>query len=108
MNLRILLSRSEAGRLIGVKGVNIKQVRGCAKAKIYIDTDDSNHRVVIISGNRDDIWRALEMISSLIENPSGGMGRKHLKLLLQDKICKDLGISNTKNTWSNIILIHIK
>ena len=97
MKIRILLSRSEAGRLIGVSGDNIRQVRMCTKAKLFIDTDESSNRVVIISGNEEEIITALEMISSSIENPSGGMGRKHLKLLLEDRFCKYLVEKSAKH-----------
>ena len=89
--LRILLSRTEAGRLIGLKGANIDSLRQTTKTNIHIDNDGSSKRVATITGPFMNVCVAAGKVSDSIENPNIGLGRKGINLILQDHCCKLLG-----------------
>ena len=88
--IRVLLSRSESGAIIGIRGENIKLIRAQSMAKIHFDRDDSYQRVVSISGTVEQIKICLDLFTDNIEEKFPRAGRKYLKLLLDDRKCKML------------------
>ena len=90
MSVRILLSQSEAGRLIGEKGKMIKLLRGNFPCDFKLNGCDASQRIMNIKGNLDSVSSAIAELVDIKENPTGLLGRKSLKLLLADENCKKL------------------
>ena len=90
ISTRLLLGRQEVGRLLGVGGKTIVEVRKRSEAKIHIDKDGSKDRIVTISGNRACVISAVETVAELTQSSSQSISNKSLKLLLLDAQCKEL------------------
>jgi len=82
MILRSLVTGPEAGSIIGRKGESIKNMREETKAKISIDGNSAQERVVTVEGKTDSIFKAYTTICKILEtrdsdNNSGGGRRRN-------------------------------
>ena len=66
-SLRILLTRSEVGRLIGMGAESIRRLRRENNTNIEIDKDIINHRVVTLKGEFKDVTNVIEEILDITE-----------------------------------------
>ena len=89
-SLRILLTRSEVGRLIGIGAESIRRLRRENNTNIEIDKDIINHRVVALNGEFIDVTNVIEEILDITEPTYGSISKKTLKVLMQDELCKVL------------------
>eukprot|EP00088_Acartia_fossae_P060789 TRINITY_DN7287_c0_g1_i5.p1 TRINITY_DN7287_c0_g1~~TRINITY_DN7287_c0_g1_i5.p1 ORF type:complete len:395 (+),score=85.82 TRINITY_DN7287_c0_g1_i5:52-1236(+) len=78
--LRSLVTGPEAGGIIGRKGESIKNIREESKAKVQIDGDSQQERLITVEGKTDSIFKAYTMICKILESrdsdrDSGGRSR---------------------------------
>lgn len=75
-SLRLLIHKSQAGTIIGVKGTRIKEIREKSGAKIKVNQEccpRSTDRVCLVSGPSDAIVKAVEaIVASLKTAPPKG------------------------------------
>ena len=90
MTVRLLLSRTESGRLIGLGAKVIREIRRSSSCSILIDKDTGGERTVSVSGEESDVIQALGLIAEAIEPEGGAMSNKSLKFLFHDILCQRL------------------
>ena len=80
LTIRLILSRTEAGRLIGIQGQNIKDIRSYTQADISIDKDRNRQRTVNIKGKSFDVFLAIDEIINSIQGQSSVLWKRPLRL----------------------------
>ena len=88
--IKLLLSRAEAGRLIGIGGTNIKIIRESSDTTIHLDKDDSKERILVIKGSFPNALKATDLILDSIEDSITKLGGRHIRILCHDRLCKNL------------------
>ena len=96
LNVKLLLTRAEAGSIIGIKGGNISKLRGETNVCLHISKDKTEQRILSIRGNQENAYAALENILDTIDERNTGLRKRPLKLLLEDKLCKELVCRNAQ------------
>lgn len=70
LTIRLLMQGKEAGSIIGKKGDNIKRFRETSGAKINVSDSSCPDRIVTLAGTLDEVYNALSMICSRLEEQS--------------------------------------
>jgi len=84
---KVQVSGAVIGKIIGRKGEMIRKLQNTSQAKIQVDHSagkDSNHRQVTITGMKDSVIKAEEMILFLCVNP-GVDSMQALQMLIGEK-----------------------
>ena len=89
-NLRVLLSPTVAGRLLGQGGKNIQDIRKSSNTIIHLSKDDSKDRIVVIRGSFENVLKAADLVVDSIESEVTKLGGKNLRILCPDSFCKKL------------------
>ena len=79
-SLRLLLTRAECGRLLGIKGENIQKIRKNTTTTIHLDKDNSKERVLSMSGSEESVVNACDLLLDCINSDSVKMGKSKLRL----------------------------
>ena len=81
LNVKLLLTRAEAGSIIGIRGGNISKLRGETNVCLHISKDKTEQRILSIRGNQENAYAALENIFDTIDERNTGLRKRPLKLL---------------------------
>ncbi|XP_025190853.1 poly(rC)-binding protein 3-like [Melanaphis sacchari] len=67
MSIRIMFNGREVGNVIGKRGDTVKNIRNLSGARILISDSSTLERIVLITGNRNTIFKATELICQKVE-----------------------------------------
>ena len=88
LNIKILLNRNEAGRIIGLQGSTIEDIRTNSWASLHLDKDKSKERILKVRGPKGSVMKAVDHILEVFEEGNVRMGKKSIKFIMTDAQCK--------------------
>ena len=105
IGVKILLTRGEAGKIIGLGGKSIDELRKYTGARIHLNKDVSKERILCVRGCLAIVMNAIDRIIDLMDNDGRPLGKGALKFIMTDTRCKRgtlVEIDNKRHGGQNI------